>query len=67
MEFPAVVSTIRDEKRDITYRIVAYRTLTQPEKVSVVAAFFAQKKKPKVKNGSTVTIQTIIGYVAPGA
>ena len=67
MKSPNVVSTIKDEERDITYRIVAYRTLTYAEKVSAVKAFLAQKRKPKLKAGSTITMVTIIGHDAPGA
>lgn len=64
---PDVVSVIKDAERDITYRIVAYRALTHAEKVSAVRSFLAQKKKPKLKTGSTITILTIIGHDAPGA
>jgi hypothetical protein len=64
---PDVVSVIRDDERDITYRIVAYRTLTYAEKVSSVRSFITQKKSPKLKTGSTITILTIIGHDAPGA
>lgn len=64
---PDVVSVINDPERDITYRIVAYRALTYEEKVSTVRSFLAQKKKPKIKAGSTVTITSIIGHDASGA
>lgn len=67
MKSPDIVSTIKDEERNITYRIVAYRTLSRPEKVAAVRSFHSQKRKPKIKNGSTVTILTIIGHDAPGA
>lgn len=67
MKSPDVISTIKDEERDITYRIVAYRTLTYAEKVSAVKSFLAQKKRPKLKIGSTITMMTIIGHDAPGA
>lgn len=66
MKSPDVVSTIKDNERGITYRIVAYRTLTNVEKVSVVRSFLSQKKKPTIKGGSTITIRTIIGHDAPG-
>jgi len=64
---PTVVSTIKDAEKNITYRIVAYRTLTYAEKVSAVQAFLAQRKKPRLKAGSTITMVTIIGHDAPGA
>lgn len=67
MQLPNVVSTIKDSERDITYRIVAYRALSRAEMVIQVRSFLAQKRKPKLKNGSTVTILTIIGHDAPAA
>jgi len=67
MKSPDVVSTIKDEERGITYRIVAYRTLAYAEKVSAVRSFLSQKKKPKLEAGSTITILTIIGHDAPSA
>jgi hypothetical protein len=67
MNSPDVVSTIRDDERGITYRIVAYRALTYAEKVSTVQSFLAQKRKPKLKPGSTITMMTIIGHDAPVA
>lgn len=66
MKSPNLVSVIKDEQRDITYRIIAYRTLTYAEKLSAVQAFLAQKKRPKITSGSTITIMTIIGHDAPG-
>jgi len=62
MKQPDIVSTIVDKERDITYRVVAYRQLTRDELVMSVRHFHAQKKKPKVKPGQTVTIVSVIGF-----
>lgn len=66
MKSPNIVSIIRDKEKDIIYRITAYRALTYAEKLAEVQAYLAQKKRPKLKNGSTIDIETIIGYDAPG-
>lgn len=67
MKLPDITSIIRDDKRDITFKIIAYRTLTHSEKLFAVRSFLAYKIKPKLKTGSTITIFTSIGHAAPGA
>lgn len=62
MEQPKVSNPIRDEERDITYNVVAYRKLSQEETVLAVRHYLAGKKSKKPKKGSTITILTIIGY-----
>jgi hypothetical protein len=53
---PTVDNIIRDEEKDITYVIKAYRVMNRAEKVLAVRHFYAQKKKPRVKRGQTVII-----------
>jgi hypothetical protein len=62
MKAPDVVSTIVDHDRNITYQVLAYRSLTQTELVQAVRLFHAQKKRAKVKPGTTVIIRSIIGH-----
>lgn len=65
MERPTVKSTIKDAEKNITYVVLAYRKLTREEMVSSVRHFWAQKKRPKVKPGETVIIETIYGHDQP--
>lgn len=58
---PDICSIIRDEKRNITYRVMAYRELDKTEKMAAVARFLqAAPPSEKIPN-STVTIITLIG------
>lgn len=57
---PSVESLIRDEERDVTYRIMAYRRLTRAEMVTGVQMFIRSKKGKLPKKGSTVTIISVI-------
>lgn len=59
---PDVDNILKDEQRGITYVIKAYRTITYEEKLLIVRHFYAQKKKPKVKRGATIIINTILGH-----
>lgn len=62
MELPRVSNVIRDEEKDITYDVVAYRKLSREEIVFGIRNYLAQKKSKKPKRGTKVTIVTIIGY-----
>lgn len=57
---PSVENLIRDEERDVTYRVMAYRRLTRAEMVAGVQMFIRSKKGKPPKNGSTVTIISVI-------
>ena len=61
MKDPAIVSTIKDEQRNITYHVYAYRSLTRDEMITEVKAFINQRHRPKLKDGQIVIIKTIIG------
>lgn len=61
MEQPNVSSKIRDEERDITYDVRAYRALSREELVETVRHHRARAKR-KDKRGDTVVILTIIGF-----
>lgn len=58
---PNVVSRIKDTENDVTYEIIAYRTLSKSELVQAVRAYHMQHKAKKLKKGSTITILSIIG------
>lgn len=64
MEMPNVVSEIKDPAKGVTYRVIAYRTLTRPELVQCVQQYQSQpaKKRGKLQPGAVVTISTIIGH-----
>lgn len=66
MERPSVKNTIVDAEKNITYVVLAYRKLTREEMVLAVRHYWAQKKRPKVKPGGTVTILSIFGHDQPG-
>lgn len=57
---PSVENLIRDEERDVTYRIMAYRRLTRAEMVAGVQMFIRSKKGKPPKKSSTVTIISVI-------
>jgi hypothetical protein len=62
MQMPNVKNTIVDSENETTYDVIAYRTLTREELVLSVRHYWLQKKKSKVRRGSTITIVTIIGH-----
>ena len=61
MELPNIDNVLRDEKNNVTFIIKAYRQLTEREKrVAVSYYLYGQKKKPKIKRGSRITIHSLI-------
>ncbi|MEO5625746.1 MAG: hypothetical protein ABIQ70_07050 [Dokdonella sp.] len=61
MEKPSVVSSMKDQKTNVTYHVFAYRTLTMGELVQAVRFQQSQQRK-KPKKGSSIEIHTIIGH-----
>lgn len=64
MEMPNVKSTIRDERNNVTYHVVAYRNLTREELVSSVRLFHSQPKLRRRKTplrNQIVTIVSVLG------
>lgn len=59
MKRPTIRSTIKDEARNITFHILAYRELTKVEKVAEVRAYMAQTGRPELVDGQTVLIETL--------
>lgn len=60
MERPRIEHEIRDPERNITYIVVAYRTLTQQEVVFAVRAFLTRTRR-KPKKNSRIEILTVFG------
>ena len=62
MQMPDAKNTIKDEKNDITYEVMAYRKLNRSELVQAVRIYHSlQKRRAKLKRVMNVTIATTIG------
>ena len=64
MQMPNVENILRDERHNVTYRVLAYRRLTRAELISSVGMFHAQPKNRRRKRPITdmeVTILTLHG------
>ena len=68
MDGPSIRNTLRIPKHNMTYHVMAYRTLTRKELLESVAQFLAQPKirrrKTPLRN-QTITILTVHG-ATPG-
>jgi hypothetical protein len=64
MEMPSVKNPIRDASKNITYVVVAYRTLSVAERTQMVRLHLSRLKKKPAKN-SAVIIMTTIGFDDP--
>jgi hypothetical protein len=62
MNMPDVSNIAKDPARNITFNVMAYRTLTQPEVMMSIRYFRSTKAGKKLKNNTTYTIVSIIGY-----
>lgn len=62
MEQPTIKTTLHDPTRSIDFHVIAYRPLARAELIATVRAFMAQKRRPKLKRGQSITIVTIIGF-----
>ena len=62
INMPNVENIIVDPEKNITYRIMAYRTLAREEKVAAVRVFLANLPKTKrPKKNQDITFVTTIG------
>jgi len=59
MELPDVTTTVRDQARNVTYVVCAYRALSDTEAKLAVRYYLGTSKRPK--SGSTVRIITTLG------
>ena len=64
MKQPPILSTLFDAEHNMTYRVFAFRTLTEPEMLKAVQLFLAQPKilhrKTPLRN-KTVTTDSLQG------
>ena len=60
-KMPHVKNVLQDERRNITYEIMAYRSLSKPELITAVRVFRSTKQGRKVKNNTLYRIYSIIG------
>ena len=63
MNPPEIATMGRDDGNNITFRVMAYRQLTDDEALQVVATYLKSYRGGKLQN-ETVTIQTVIGLDA---
>lgn len=62
MEAPSVCNELRDSKRKVVYRILAYRRTTRDEMLFAVAQYLRQSNGKQPKSGSVITIITTLGF-----
>ena len=61
MKMPDVSNIAKDEERNITFNVVAYRRLSEAELVRSIRYFRSTKQGRKFQNNSTYRIVSIIG------
>ncbi len=64
MQKPAILSTLFDAEHNMTYRVFAFRALTEPEMLHAVQLYLAQPKILRLKNrerNKTVTTDSLQG------
>jgi hypothetical protein len=68
MREPDIETTGRDDQNNLTFRILAYRKLSDEEAAQIVANYLSQPKisrrKTPIRN-QIITIKTVLG-IAPG-
>jgi hypothetical protein len=61
MEMPNVRNIARDEARNLTFHILAYRTLTSAEIFLAVRQWATQQRRGKKPKNQLITILTLFG------
>lgn len=61
MEMPKVSNVAKDEQRNITFNIMAYRQLSEAEVLRAVRYFRSTKEGRKIKKNMTYTIISTVG------
>jgi hypothetical protein len=61
MNPPNVSNIARDADRNITFNVLAYRTLSQQELLMAIRYFRSTKQGRKLKANTTYTIVSVIG------
>ena len=57
---PGIAYDFKDERRNVTYRLMAYRQLTENEAKKHIAYYLSRQKR-KPKPNTTVILMTTIG------
>jgi len=61
MDTPNIINKLIDHQDGVTYKVIAYRKLTEKELIFAVRHHLANRKG-KPKKGTIVTIYSIIGH-----
>ncbi len=61
MQVPNVSNIAKDNERNITFNVLAYRKLTEPELLRAIRYFQSTKQGRKLKKNTAYTIVSIIG------
>lgn len=62
MQDPSIITTVKDVNLGVTFKVYAYRKLEPEEAIGAVNAVLMNTKRSKwPKNGSTMSIVTVIG------
>ena len=70
MKKPDILSTLYDAKHNMTYRVLAFRELTELEMVQTVTLYLSQPKilrRGKPEKNKTVTTNSLLGSELPFA
>ena len=62
MQQPNVENIMKDEKNDITFKVLACRKLSSDEIVESIRYYMSKRKAKTIKRGSSITIMTITGF-----
>ncbi len=64
MQMPDVLTTLRDDQHNVTYRVLAYRKLSRDEMIHSVRLYHSQPKirrrKTSIRN-QVITIISVLG------
>lgn len=61
MDTPNIINKLIDQQSGVTYKVLAYRKLTENELIFAVRHYLANRKG-KPKKGSIVTIYSVTGH-----
>jgi hypothetical protein len=61
MQMPDVSNIVKDEAKNITYDVRAYRTISKQEAIMAIRIFRSSKQGKRLKANSTCVIMTVLG------
>lgn len=59
---PNVMTTLKKPDSNFEFRVLAYRTLSEKELISVLKCWMKQTKHKTIPKNQVITYQTIIGF-----